>query len=144
MTIKIRPTLKRSQWALPKHRFYELYHYCLQYPEWVAEYNGMLGARAISYNSGGSGTPGHPTEAAGIRRSLLKDKIDLIESTARETDSQLAVYILKAVTMDGVTYSYLQTRDHIPCSRNMFYDRRRKFYWILDQKLSEGLIRPLT
>ena len=134
----MRARLKTSKWALTPHRFYELYHLCLQYPEWVAEYGRILGTRGINYGSSTPQGPGHPTERDGIRRAYLRSRIDLIEQTAQEADDQLYRYILKAVTMDGVTYKYLMMHDGIPCSAGTFYDRRRKFYWLLDQKLSNN------
>ena len=68
----------------------------------------------------------------GYRESF---KCKLIEQTAMETDSELYQYIIKAVTNEYVTYKYLQTIMNIPCSRNTYYDRRRKFYYLLSKKI---------
>lgn len=38
--------------------------------------------------------------------------------------------ILKAVT-EGTTFVVLKSLYGIPCERDMFYDRRRKFYFVL-------------
>ena len=45
-------------------------------------------------------------------------------------DPELYSYILKAVT-EGTTFVVLKSLYGIPCERDMFYDRRRKFYWVL-------------
>jgi len=61
------------------------------------------------------------------------DRIEMIEEAVLETDKYLFKYILKAVT-EGHSYTYLKTRLDIPCSRDMYYDCYRKFFWILSQK----------
>jgi len=47
-----------------------------------------------------------------------------------KTDPALADYILKAVT-EGRSYTYLKTVMNIPCGRSMYFDRYRKFFWLL-------------
>ena len=44
-------------------------------------------------------------------------------------------YLLKAVTEENVTFKYLKTVMNIPCEKDMFYDRRRKFYFLLSKKI---------
>ena len=39
-------------------------------------------------------------------------------------------YILKAVT-EELSYTYLKSKLKIPCGRDMYYDRYRRFFWIL-------------
>lgn len=69
-----------------------------------------------------------------MKRAELERKCQLIERTAMEADSEIYPYILKAVTNEYVGYNYLQTIMDIPCSRNTFYDRRRKFYYLMSMK----------
>ena len=45
-------------------------------------------------------------------------------------DRYLYKYIIKAVT-EGHSYVYLKTKLDIPCSRDTYYDRYRKFFWLL-------------
>ena len=45
-------------------------------------------------------------------------------------DKDLAKYILMAVTY-GHSYTYLKAKLDIPCSKDTYYDRYRKFFWIL-------------
>lgn len=66
-------------------------------------------------------------------RSVYLDRICTIEKAARDADPYLASYILKAVT-EGLSYSYLKARLEIPCGRDMYYDRYRRFFWLLDRK----------
>lgn len=44
-----------------------------------------------------------------------------------------APYIFMAVT-EGKTYTQLQMTYAIPCGKDMFYDRYRKFYWLLSKE----------
>ena len=57
----------------------------------------------------------------------------MIEQVARETDPNLAVYILKGIT-EELSYDYLKTRLNIPCSKDTYYDRYRKFFWLLNKE----------
>ena len=56
----------------------------------------------------------------------------MIEKSAVEADSELSSYILKAVT-EGYSFEYLKTTLCIPCSEDMYYDRCRRFFWILNK-----------
>lgn len=42
MGTKIRPELsKKNKYWIPRHRYYELKHFCLQYPEWKEQYTNL-------------------------------------------------------------------------------------------------------
>ena len=75
-------------------------------------------------------TVGNPTERMGIELSDYLDKIKMLEDVAKEADPDLAPYILASVTQEYATYNYLKSLN-MPCSRNTFYDRRQKFFWLL-------------
>jgi hypothetical protein len=75
------------------------------------------------------------TQRLAMRRAELSEKCKLIEDTAMEADPDIYKYIMKAVTNEGITYNYLSTIMNIPCGKDMYYDRRRKFYWLLSQKI---------
>lgn len=115
----------------------ELYHYCLQYNEWKDELkykcdtvSGIeITDMPITHNNSDD------TQNLAIRRAELSQKCELIEATAREADQDIYQYILKAVTNEGISYNYLYTVMNIPCGKDMYYDRRRKFYWLLSQKI---------
>lgn len=134
MSTKIRPELSvRNKYHIDKHRYYELKHFCLQYPTWKKLYLSL----DSSYSSPSEVKIGHGSEISdrtgrdGFLRAYYKEKIDLIEDTAADADVYLKDYILKAVT-EGLSYPYLQTKLQIPCSRDTYYDRYRKFFWLLD------------
>ena len=134
--MKVRP-LNERKYNISKHRFAELYHFCLQYPEWRDELQYKTDSVAsIEITDMPTQHKNESTvEVLAIRRATLEDKCKLIEQTAIEADSEIYQYILKAVTNECITYNYLYTVMSIPCSKKMYYDRRRKFYYLLSQKL---------
>lgn len=132
----VRPLGKK--WNISKHRFFELYHYCLQYNEWkdILNYKvATVKSPQISDMPRALGGKSDPTADLGIDRAELEHKCKVIEDAAQAVDELLYDYIIKAVTNEGITYNYLSTVMGIPCSHNTWYKLRRKFYWILDRKL---------
>ena len=135
----IRHTVKKSEWALRKHEFLSVYHYALQYQSWKDEYASISGGLSAITNDGmphATGTS-NPTEAKAMRMAELSKKIEMIEETAKEAGGVLAPWILKAVTHEEVTYTYLRSIMGIPCGKNLFYDHRRKFYYLLNRRLNK-------
>lgn len=128
----------KNPYYLTKHRFYEVYHYAMQYQEWKDEYRtAEQTMRGIAYDgvkvkSSGSGDA---LERVAIRLTELSEKIEMLEAVAKETDKDLSEYILRGATDEQVTYNYLSMVLHIPCSRNTYYSLRRKFYWLLSKRL---------
>lgn len=134
MVTTIRPELsEKNKYWVSKHRYYELKHFCLQYPIWKSAY-AVFDDTGITLsmieNIPTSNMPGDPTGKRAVMRAYYKEKIDLIEKIARDTDRYLYDYILKAVT-EGLSYTYLKTKLDMPCSRDMYYDRYRRFFWLL-------------
>ncbi|MBS5955375.1 MAG: hypothetical protein KIC73_00530 [Clostridiales bacterium] len=130
----VRP-LNQSKYGISKNRFWELYYWCLQYGEWKDELKyktNTVGSMEIT-DMPTSHNGGDATQELAMRRVMLEQNCRLIEQTAIEADSDIYQYLLKAVTED-VPYWYLDMIMNIPCSRNTYYDRRRKFYWLLSQK----------
>ena len=135
MATKIRPELsEKNKYYIDKHRHYELKHFCLQYPIWRKQYAAYseIGPNLSKFEQLYSdGIKTDLTAKLAIKRAYYAEKIELIEKAAAETDYILSNYILKAVT-EGLSYPYLKTVLHIPCGRDVYYERYRKFFWILD------------
>ena len=126
---------KNNKYWIDKHRHYELKHFCLQYPTWKKEIIDIYNSsRSISLVGKISSTnrPGDPTANLALTKLIYSERIELIERIARETDGYLYKYILRAVT-EGLSYLQLKTRLGIPCSRDTYYDRYRRFFWLLSQ-----------
>lgn len=126
---------EKNKYYIDKHRHYELKHFCLQYPDWKRTYAEIDGSTiaTTSFNKIPSGNlPGDPTGKRAVAKARLSERIKMIESIARETDDYIYDYILKAVT-EGLSYTYLKSRLDIPCGKDMYYDRYRRFFWLLNK-----------
>lgn len=131
----IRPELsKNNKYWISKHRYYELKYFCLQYPMWKKAHEALDGLRICSYDLVYISTTevDDPTGNCVEERSIYLDRMKTVEKAARDADPYLASYILKAVT-EGRSYNYLKTILDMPCSRDMYYDRYRRFFWLLDK-----------
>lgn len=136
MASNLRPELsKKNKYWIDKNRFYELKYFCLQYPLWKKAYDLLEGIHLCSYElvPSKSGMPGDIVGDCVEERSRYFERMRTVEMAARETDPYLASHILKAVT-EGLSFTYLQTILEIPCSRDTYYDRYRRFFWLLDKK----------
>lgn len=133
----VRP-LNRTKYNITKHRFSELYNFCLQYKEWKDELKyktDTVKSIEISKLPNGEGETGNPTQELALRRMELEKKCRLVEETAMAAGGvELYPYIMKAVTEEGITYRYLSMIMNISCSKNTYYERRKKFYWLMDKK----------
>lgn len=126
---------RKNKYWIDKHRHYELKHFCLQYPNWKqvhAEFSDPSIPLSTIERVPTSNLPGDPTAKRAMMKALYSERIGLIEKVARETDEYLCEYILKAVTED-LSYTYLKSKLDIPCGRDMYYDRYRRFFWLLNK-----------
>nr|DAD58031.1 MAG TPA: hypothetical protein [Caudoviricetes sp.] len=125
----------KNKYWVEKHRYYELKHFCLQYPFWRKEYSDIDGLYGQDFNPSAyfkSNIPSDPTFNLAEKRVRYFQWMKMIEQAAIDADPELVSYILKGVT-EGASYTYLKSRLDIPCSRDTYYDRYRRFFWLLDQ-----------
>ena len=125
----------KNKYHITKHRHYELKHYCLQYPTWKKAYLDCLDQDIPMSMVEGVQDPGgvyDPTSTRAVTRAYYSNKMQTIEQTAKDADKYLWQYILKAVT-EGLSYTYLKTKLDIPCGKDMYYDRYRRFFWLLSE-----------
>lgn len=126
---------EKNKYWIDKHRHYELKHFCLQYPEWkraYAEFEDVTIPLSMMERIPTSNIPGDPTAKRAMMKAYYSERIKLLEKVALETDIYLHNYILKAVT-EGLSFTYLKTRLGIPCGKDMYYDRYRRFFWLLSK-----------
>lgn len=136
MSVVIRPEIsKKNQYWIDKHRYYELKHFCLQYPVWKRIYSELDSLRSSGTDVAPSrkNSPSDPTALSVESRLYYLEKMETVEQTAKESDPELATYILRAVT-EELSYEYLKVRLEIPCSRGTYYDRYRRFFWLLSKR----------
>lgn len=126
---------EKNKYWIDKHRYYELKHFCLQYGEWRKAYASCCEAMVFTSkfeNFPLDNIPNDLTAKYASKRARYGEWIKMIENAAKEADDYLYSYILRAVT-EGLSYTYLKTKLNIPCGRDMYYDRYRKFFWLLSE-----------
>ncbi len=120
---------KNPNW-IEKQRYYELKHFCLQYPYWQKQIHNIN-----LYPSLGIGvqadTPDPVLKIASLRENYIRN-IELIEKAAAVTSKGVAPYILRGVT-EGLSYDAMMAKTVLPCSRDVYYELYRKFFWTLDK-----------
>lgn len=136
MATVLRPELSiKNKYHIDKHRHYELKHFCLQYPTWKKAYIDLdnVGISLSTTERIASGNlPGDPTARRAVAKAQLIERIEMVEKSARDADDYLWEYILKGVT-ENLSYTYLKTKMDMPCGKDMYYDRYRKFFWLLSK-----------
>lgn len=134
MSTNIRSTLsKKNVYWIERHRYYELKHFCLQYPLWRKAYSEIDGICRQNFDSDVKTTSPDTNVTEKYADILLyySERMDMVEKAANDTDQSLSVYILKAVT-EGYSYDYLKSKLEIPCCRDVYYQLYRKFFWLLN------------
>lgn len=136
MGTSIRPQLSvKNKYWIDKHRYYELRHFCLQYPDWKKNCLSLDSLSAknndLLLSTKGNGIS-KPTENAAEARAYYLNRIRIIEQAAKNADADLWPYILKAVTED-LSYNYLKLRLEMPCCKDTYYDRYHKFFYLLSK-----------
>ena len=130
----IRPELSlRNKYYLPKLRYYELKHFCLQYPIWkkaVYSLDGLSRKTDYIFTSKQSGIS-NPVERAVLARNFYLKRIEMIEKACRDANKDYWKYLLVAVTEER-PFNYLQMKMGMTCSRSEYYENYRKFFWVLN------------
>lgn len=140
MSTLIRPEIskKKDNW-ISKHRYYELKHFCLQYPEWkrkLAERSYVNGT-SIALGTGKAQIEFvDPTFSKVSMTDIFERNVRLVEKACHDADYELHGYLLEALT-EGASYEYLRLVRGIPCGRSYFYKVYRKAFWILDKLKDE-------
>lgn len=137
MSTVIRSELsKKNKYYISKHRYLELKHFCLQYYEWKNKYLEVsyLPDRGDICGKGRkNGYIGDETARIGANMAQISHNLKIVEEACEEADPYLSTYIFKAVTEDRA-FTYLKMVMEIPCGKDYYYGRYRKFFWILDKK----------
>ena len=138
MSTTIKPEVSiKNDYYVEKERYYELKHFCLQWPTWrriLHDYE----IRYPQFNADGILRDNHqkaesnPTAEAVEKRDYADRCAKLVNKCAYLADGDIWYYILLGVT-EGLSYEILQARHNIPCGREYYYNRYRKFFWLLDK-----------
>ena len=130
----------KGKYKLSRAEFNRAKWFALSFNDWMDEYNALKDSvSAINYENGDMphavNKTSNPTENLATRRAELKQKMDIVVECCNEADAALSEYILKAVTNENVTYQNLKVLLDIPCGATLFYEKRRKFYWLLAKEI---------
>ena len=132
MSTVIRPEIsKKNPYWIPKHRYYELKHFCLQYPEWKKSYASLNGlpTRSSGFSERVSGGDiSDPTELYAEARIYYADRMKMVEDAARKAAGDLGNLMLKSVT-EGISYEHT----YPPCCKEVWFAAYRRFFWLLDK-----------
>lgn len=132
MATVIRPELSlKNRYYISKHRYYELKHFCLQYPEWKKNYISLDGlptrTSGISERVDG-GMMSDPTAVYAEARLYYRDRMDMVEMASKEAAGDLYPLMIRAVT-EGLSYEVITP----PCCKEVWYTAYRRFFWLLDK-----------
>lgn len=134
-TIRAELSEKNPYW-IEKHRYYELKHFCLQYPIWRKAYHSLDGMSSRPSDLAmvvTRSTLDDPTAKCAMARQFYSERMEMLKRAANETDPVLSDYILNAV-IEGWSYDILKARLGIPCCKDTYYDLYRRFFWLLSKE----------
>ena len=125
---------KKSEYWLDRHRYYELKHFCLQYPVWKKAYASLDGLSRrpddlIKIQTSGISDP---TVKCAESKAFFSARMEMVEKAAMETHPFLGSYILRGVT-EGLSYDKLNAQEAVPCCKDTYYDFYRRFFWLLSK-----------
>lgn len=135
MSTTIRPEIsEKNPYWIDKHRFYELKHFCLQYPIWKKAYASIdsLARRQSDIFINRTNSISNPVQKCVEQRMYYAERIEMIEKAAKDASDEFSSYILKAVT-EGYSYNYLKTVLNMPCCKETYYEVYRRFFWLLNK-----------
>ncbi len=135
MTTSVRPELsQRNSYWISRHRYYELKHFCLQYPDWKKNYRSLDGmpTKRPAVTRHEEGTISKPTEMFAEARLYFSKRMEMVEETAKKAAGDLAPLMLKSVT-EGISYEKLRASEGVPCCKEVWYAAYRRFFWLLDK-----------
>lgn len=131
---------KKSNYYIPKHRYYELKHFCLQFKDWkryLADYEGRYPNQLMLHSVFENKLHcSDPTAYEVERRAYFNSLINTVNKActiACEDESESIRDCLFEGVTEGLSYDILLARYNIPCGREYYYKVYRRFFWVLDQ-----------
>lgn len=133
---KHRTLSEKNKYFIPKETFLMVIHYCKQYPMWEQELGTTLDqSKAIRYDRDRVQTSGDydPTAEPAIKRAEIARKKKTVDEVAQSVAGSMYKWLLLGVCYD-MPYFALRQRG-MPYGKNMYYDKRRRFYYEMSQKI---------
>lgn len=126
---------EKNKYYISKHRYLELRHFCLQYYEWERDVNSAIFIQERPFRDvlrHSSDLPDKTSDLA-IRNAQKSLYMRLVKDTCFETDKDIGKWLFIGVSK-GESFDRLKMLYSLPCEKDMYYDRYRKFFWLLDKK----------
>lgn len=130
---EIRPKLSdKNIYTIEKHRYYELKHFCLQYPIWKKAEQSIQAIAESEIRMIKVQMSDHTNLLERCRRQSEPyiNRMRLIERCCEEADPKAKDILLIGVT-EGLTYDKLSARYDVCVSRDRYYLDYRRFFYIL-------------
>ena len=125
-----------KKYNISHHRYYELKHFCRQYPEKKKLIEASYGLSCSMGEGSSSPSNSSPTERQAEMFIEEKEDVELIERCVKiacDGDTGFEEYLLRAVT-EGKT----PNNSIMPCGKNTFYTTyHHRFFYFLDMFLQE-------
>jgi len=121
--------------GITRNRYFELLHFCRQYPEWRTEASSLIGTHGQQMDGMPHGTSvGNPVASAAERRAGLLAKIELIESCAKDVQNGEWYTALIQNACMARSYTMIDPTLLPTSNRQAFYKARQMFFGLLDAR----------
>ena len=133
---------KRSEWWIPRARYYELKWFCMQYTSWVRLRKDLIkiesNANLMEERVDTSNLP-DPTASTAMKIKFYDDRIKMIDRCMYEAadGNEYAINMLAEGICTGASYDKMGYRMEVGIpmiSRDEYYDKYRKFFYLLDKE----------
>lgn len=127
--------IKLDKFGISRKRYKELCGFCEQYPEWKAALKDYSLVKGVSYSPSPKSVTynvSSPVEEAAIKMERYISNCNVIEEAAKKADPENWEYIIDSVCYE-LPINYLITVKGLNLSQCPFYQRRRFFFYLLDQ-----------
>ena len=111
----------KSKYELSKHRYYELKHFCLQYPEWEKLYFDADG-----WQTEASKPVSDTTSRDGIKRADLATRMDMIRDICKSVCGEYSEMVFQ--------YVIFGSKPKLTSNQLDFWYYYRKFFWELSKQ----------
>ena len=135
---------KKNKYYISKHRYYELKHWVMQYPEWkkyLDDFYGHYPVGIIDLTERPTLST-NPTQWEVEQRDRYQQNIRTVVNTIQtafedlgspyEAPTDFHWQILDTI-INGESYDILNAKHGAPFSREYYYTRYRRFFWLLSK-----------
>lgn len=147
MATTIRPTLStKNPYWLPKDRFYELKHFCLQYPVWKDAYEhidsaiehdverlNIMCAKPIAYGKNPAYVAAQAREAFYTKMHMIELSADIADHTLNKKSTELKKLLIEAVSYGYAYDTMLARHPDMNISKGIWKNAYRCFFYNMNR-----------